>query len=346
MVVAFSSMFVAAMLVPQTQASANEPGECQNVKIPVALSEGGVRDQTIAATLCTPTKWAPGGKQVDVLVPGSTYNRDYWDWPGDSHQASTQDSARYSYVDRTLAAGRATLNYDRLGTGESSHPASLRVTVPAHGYSLHQLVTWVRERGYPTVNGIGHSLGSITVTNEASRWHDLNRVVVTGILHLPAIGLNGVGFSTSLYPAILDPKFAKAGLDAGYLTTMPGRRGPNFYDPSTADKAVIAYDEANKDVSSAAELQAILELETPAVLNATTKITAPILVVMGETDNIFCNVAVNCAKPESIRGNEIRFYRNAASLSVATVPNTAHNLTLHPSAGQSFGDINTWISTH
>ncbi|GAA5159696.1 alpha/beta fold hydrolase [Pseudonocardia eucalypti] len=309
------------------------PRHCAEERIPVSVREGGGVAGTVAATWCTPNNWSAGPHRTDVLVAGATYNRDYWDWP--QHD--------YSYVHRTLRSGRATLNFDRLGTGRSSAPAGPPTDVVADAWVLHQVIGWVRHQRPTEVNVIGHSLGSIVVTKEAARWRDADRVVITGILHLPGVGTNSAGFATSLYPAGLDPRFA--GVDrTGYLTTLPGRRGPTFYDPRSADPEVIQRDEEHKDLATVGELaQSVVELETPALLNTTRRITAPVLLVMGATDNIFCNLAVDCRSAESVRTNEAPYYAGAARLDAVTVPDTAHNLTLHPSADRSFRAIDDWL---
>ena len=182
-----------------------------------------------------------------MLTPGATYNGAYWDWP--------VDPALYSYVDKTLAACRATFDYDRIGTGTSSHPLSIGITIGAEAYVLHQIVTWLREDiGYGQVNLVGHSLGSVISIEEACQYRDVSRLVVTGLLHLPDVG---IGFASTLesllYPAIDDPEFAGQDLDLGYLTTIPGDRAADFYS-SSADPAVIAYDQAHEDVVPATDL--------------------------------------------------------------------------------------------
>jgi hypothetical protein len=119
-----------------------------------------------------------------------------------------------------------------------------------------------------------------------------------------------------------------------------------FYDPHTAAPDVIADDEAGKDLSTvgeAAESSALLL--TPAALASTRSITASVLIVMGAEDNIFCNLLVSCHTAESVRSNEAPYYSGAASADALVVPDTAHNLALHPSAQWSFQKINGWIET-
>ena len=56
-----------------------------------------------------------GSDTVQVLLPGLTYDRRYWNAPG-----------KYDYAAHMLAAGYAVLLLDRLGTGGSSRPPAAR----------------------------------------------------------------------------------------------------------------------------------------------------------------------------------------------------------------------------
>src|SRR5690349_21641507 len=101
---------------------------CSSATIQVRLAPDLPKNQTVSGTLCTPSIYSHG-TQVDVLVHGASYNRIYWDFPTNYPQ--------YSYVQKTLAAGRATFAYDRLGTGASSRPLSTSVTTPSDSFVLH-----------------------------------------------------------------------------------------------------------------------------------------------------------------------------------------------------------------
>src|SRR5712692_5380428 len=172
----------------QAAAASTVYGRCQSVVLPVALAPGQPASQAVLATYCQPLAWAIGPHEVDVMTPGATYNSAYWDWP--------QDPSLYSYADKTLQAGRATFDYDRVGTGKSSHPPSDQMTVNDEAYVLHQIVSWLRRSGdYGQVNLIGHSLGSVISIQEAGIYRDVSRVVVTGLLHAPNVGL---GFAATL----------------------------------------------------------------------------------------------------------------------------------------------------
>ncbi len=315
---------------------------CQSITLAVALTPGGPDSQAVLGTYCVPATWAAGPHEADVLTPGATYNGSYWDWP--------TDPALYSYLDKTLRAGRATLDYDRIGTGASSHPLSTEISIDTDAYVLHQIVAWLRtSRSYRRINLIGHSLGSVISIQEAGHYQDVSRVVLTGLLHEPSIG---AGFATTLlsllYPAELDPQFSDRGLDPGYLTTMPFTRAAAFYS-STADPAVIAYDEAHKDVVSATDLSSLASTwGLPPGPNMSDSITAPVLVVIGARDAIFCTAppALDCRAPAELAKSESPYYDSAASLTIYSIPDTGHDIALHPSADLSFAMINDWISGH
>lgn len=283
--------------------------------------------------LCLPD--APNVSKVDILLHGAAYNREYWDWP--------VSPALYSYTQRTLQAGRATLAYDRLGVGQSSRPASAAVTVESDAYVLHQIIQHVRSSpGLTDVTTVGHSLGSVVAQYEAGQYKDVDRLVVTGLVHAQGVGVTGA--LTSFYPAALDPQFAGL-LDPGYLTTTPGSRSL-FYN-AAADPQVIAYDEAHKDVLSSMQLaQSFPFTLTPPILNVTSQITAPVLAVIGDEDALSCGLLLDCKNPAAVMANEAPYYPHAASLTTQIVANTGHDIALHPSAGQSFATINQWISTH
>jgi len=318
------------------------PGNCQSVSLPVALAAGQAAGQTVSATYCTPSQWAAGPHEVDVMTPGATYNRAYWNWP--------VDPATYSYLDKTLAAGRAAFDYDRVGTGSSSHPPSTDLTIFSEAYILHQIVGWLRsDAGYGQVNLIGHSLGSVISVQEAGEYHDVSRVVVTGLLHVPDVG---VGFATTLssllYPAPFDPQFAAAGLDLGYLTTIPGDRAADFYSVAS-NPLVVSYDEAHKDVVPATDLATLADTWALASgLNVSDQVTAPVLVVIGAQDAIFCAdpPVLDCGQPGAVLATEQPYYESAPSLSVDVIAGSGHDIALEPSADQSFALINSWLTTH
>lgn len=315
------------------QAAAARDGACVSLRIPVATAPGLAPAEQISGTLCRPAGRVPAA--IDILVHGAGYDQVYWNWP--------VDPGRYSYVDKTLAAGRATFAYDRLGAGGSSHPLSTLITTQADAYVLHQLIGSFRAAGFARVDVIGHSFGSIIAVDEAAAYHDVTRLVVTGLLY-PEAPPPYVPASI-FYPAELDPQFAGLGLDPGYLTTIPGTRAAAFYSAS-ADPAVIAYDEAHKDTVSGTELAAGLAAsQNPPTANAAAGVLAPVLVVDGDEDALFCGFTVDCTDQAAVLANEKSYYSAAPSVSVVLIPGTGHALALHPSAPRSFAVINQWLGS-
>jgi pimeloyl-ACP methyl ester carboxylesterase len=307
---------------------------CKEIRLPVALEAGRAKDAVLAGTLCEPVQWAPGPHTVDILVHGGMYNRQYWDWP--------VRPETYSYARRTVQAGRAAFFYDRLGAGSSTRQAGTQASFANDVFTLHQVVGWLRG-GYPVVNSIGHSLGSVVVLKEAGEFNDTDRVVITGLTH--GHGLGFLLLPTTIYTALLDPQFADIGLAGVYVTTLPGRRAGLFYSAS-AEPDVIAWDEGHKDVMTASQAsQAIYQLTLPPLLNWSNRITAPVLLVNGQQDAPFCNVDVSCLSDAVLTMAEMPYFTAARSFAARTVPDTGHNLPLHPSAGTSFGIINTWLTT-
>ena len=78
--------------------------ERRQLHIPVAIAQGGDKNQTVNAVLQS----SDDVTEIDILVPGATYNHAYWDWP--------LDPERYSMMEMARKAGRATLACDRLRT--------------------------------------------------------------------------------------------------------------------------------------------------------------------------------------------------------------------------------------
>ncbi len=113
-------------------------GFCENIDLPWPCGRTQGLTQKVSGTYCEPRSWAGGPHEVDVLTPGATYNRLYWDWP--------VDPELYSYVDKTLAAGPGDVRL-RPDRDRSEQPsASVEITIDTDAYVLHQIVTWLRSR--------------------------------------------------------------------------------------------------------------------------------------------------------------------------------------------------------
>jgi pimeloyl-ACP methyl ester carboxylesterase len=316
-------------LAPSAGADGLPALTCSVHTVPVAITDPGPADQIMWGQLCYRGSREPA--TVQLLVHGASYNHLYWNFP--------YGNGYYSYVDAATAAGYATFDIDRIGDGNSSHPPSSELDLTAGAVALHDVVTALRTgavdgRSFQHVIMVGHSIGSVEAWIEAARYHDVDAVIITGALH--ALSPNvPVLAGNDLYPAADDPKFADSGLDPGYLTTRPGTREALFYDPATANPAVVALDEADKDTSTIGELDGLLSLESePPGDQPSTQINVPVLVVVGTNDNIFCAgvTSYNCDSAASVQSYESQYYSPAAHLKVAVIPDTGHDLALSTTA--------------
>jgi len=334
-------LFSAALLcAPVVSAHADGSNPlCKSVQLPVALAAGQPANQVVSGTLCKPLIWS-GAHEVDILAHGGTYNRTYWDYP--------YHNLLYSYVHDTLVAGRATFAYDAIGDGTSSHPVSTVITGDASAYVLHQVVQWARQQQhFHKVITVGHSFGGFTTVAEAGTYHDVDGVVATGVAHSLNPNTLQLAIADS-YPANLDPLFQGKNLDSGYLTTVPNTRA-DVYFGTTAEPGLIAYDEAHKDLLSLSMLIDVLSLiQNPPAQNISTHITVPVLEIIGQQDAFFCGAgaAIDCNSTAAYQTFEAPYYPSAPSFTAKIVPNTGHDLTLHPSALASFYTINQWIQSH
>jgi pimeloyl-ACP methyl ester carboxylesterase len=304
---------------PATPVAAQEPTVlCQDLNLPVTLAGAAER---IYGRLCTPA----AAKTVQVLVPGASYNSAYWDFP------YTPETRSFRLAMNT--AGYATLTLDRLGTGRSSHPASALLTSFTQATVVHQVIQALRTgQGAPQFEKVilgGHSVGSAIAIIEAGTYHDVDGVLVTGLTH----GINALGalpILTSLIPASLDPKFAGKGYGAGYLTTIAGARFGDFHKPGVRLPGIAETDEATKDVFAPGEVVDTALLG--AILPYSKKITAPVMLVMGN-DPAFCGLlAADCRTAQSLYRAEAPDYSPEARLHTFIVASYGHSLNFAPDA--------------
>lgn len=352
---------VAAVLASMpTAASAAQ--QCRAVEVPVALDSGAAA--RLSGDVCAPAHAMPTLRRtVQVLVSGTAYDKSYWDFP---YQPAT-----YSYVRAATAAGFTTFNLDRLGMGASSHPAGAQITIPSNASSIHQVIARLRAGAvdgvrYDRVVLVGHSLGSLIAWYEAAMYHDVDAVISSGILHT----FDGPGvarFGATLYPAAFDPRFAATVSDPGYLTTLPGSRAASFYYLPNADRQVIDTDERLKSTATMFEARDVFAQEAPGTLGGvrdalcpavscesaaefwygvTTRITVPVLTVIGQYDGLLCGAGKpnRCADFDRIRADERGYFRGVAQrcLTVTRLPDTGHDLNLHRSAPSWFALANSW----
>jgi pimeloyl-ACP methyl ester carboxylesterase len=307
--------------------------------IPVSLAPEQPARYTVSGQLCATRDELTGGTTVQLLIHGATYNRDYWDF-------GKIDGIEYSYARDMAAAGFPTFALDEIGASTSSHPPSDQITVQSAAFIAHQIVQELRGG---TISGVpfgkviivGHSLGSTAVWEEAITYGDVDGVIVTGAAHsVTTQFLN----ANALYPAVDDPKFANSGLDSGYLTTKPGVRSTLFYSAPDYDPALIARDEARKDVVPAAYLSTGITLVTS---NATQAIQVPVLTVLGGNDFTTCGPNpqggnFDCSSGTAVATQEAPFYSPGARIRGCIIQGAGHDVNLSVNHDLAVADSIAW----
>ncbi|MBF4997275.1 alpha/beta hydrolase [Nocardia sp. BSTN01] len=310
---AFVVAVAAVVMAPPSAATGAASCSAKDVPTPIA----GAADAFVHITVCVP---AVARGPLQILLPGATYDSTYWDFP--------VDPERYSYRRAANAAGFATLTLDALGTGASAEPPSLEISGDAQALAVHDVVSYVRSGIGSYRPGrivlVGHSEGSMVAVLEASRFGDVDGLVLTGFSHEVNPVQSALG-SASFIPATADPQLGVRYRDPGYLTTRPGSRQAAFYAPASPEPAVVDADEATKSVMPAAmTAQALLTIVTP----LTRDLRVPVLGVIGRRDSVFCGNSGDCVDDDIFRAREAGFYGPAADYRTYVLPDAGHILNL------------------
>jgi pimeloyl-ACP methyl ester carboxylesterase len=309
------------------------PLRCRQVSFAVALDAQSAADNTVVGWLCS--RGSIEHRTIQLLVHGGTYDHSYWDFPFQPE--------RYSYVRAMTDAGYATLAIDCLGAGLSSRPDGLALTAHSSAFAVHQVIEQLRAGfhvpGFGRLEAkriilVGHSLGSFISTIEASTYNDVDALILSAYSHSTGPGV--LGLEASLYPAAFDPKFAANPPPENYITTLPGTRAGDFYYAPTADPAVIAVDEQLKQTATLGEL---FDLLNPATFAASSSVTVPTLVAVGDFDSIDCQPP-SCSASNSLAA-EASFF-GTPRVQVVDFPNAGHDLNLQENARDWFLAARVW----
>lgn len=331
----------------QSHADAAAPGDVtcrQNITVSVALTDTEPKDYTIVGELCATQDELIAGQTIQLLLNGDTYSHIYWGFPP---VASAPTPTYYSYAKNLAANGYPSFVIDRLGSGASSRPLSTDVTLQADASTVHQVIQGLHNgsiTGTPfgKVTLVGSALGSVTAWEEAITYHDIDGLIITGLLHHVSPTL-AAAVATDLYPANLDPKFADSGLDSGYQTTRPGTRAALFYGQGDADQNVINEDEATKDIVALGELNEALPV-IPSPLSQ--QINVPVEIIVGSQDGFFCDATGPCASSTSVLNEESPYYSSQACLQADLVPSAGHAVALASNNSVENNDTITWLNSH
>ncbi|HEV2779500.1 MAG TPA: alpha/beta hydrolase [Actinophytocola sp.] len=303
---------------------------CSTVNIPVSSVGTGPPDLNIVGQLCRPDWQTP--RVVQLLVHGATYKRGMWDWQ--------QNPDVYSYVSPAVEAGYATLAVDRIGHGASSHPPADQVTISAGTTALHGVVTALRAGtvggiAFQKVVWVGHSMGAIHGWDYGGRYNDINAYIFAADVHyLKQSWLDLI--KNSVQPAS----------PPGYFTTIPGKKDDLFYRTSMADPAVIAQDEATTGTLTEAEVNESVGLTLmPPAQSPTQRIRVPVLITLGEFDNLACGPpdGLTCTKA-NVLALERPYFTGSPKVDAVTVSGGGHSY-LHTNAPAMYWAMINWART-
>ncbi|EIN11666.1 alpha/beta-hydrolase [Punctularia strigosozonata HHB-11173 SS5] len=296
----------------------------------------------ISVRFCEPTA-AVKKSTVQVLTHGIGFDKIYWDFP--------LHPELYSYVDvATDIFGYSTLSYDRISTGNSTHPDPYNVVqIGVELEILNTLTTMVRagklfNTGHiASVVHIGHSYGSV-LSYELAAQHPSNTdgLVLTGFSQPPPT------FPSKTARSNHATLWGKNGLnlDPGYLTWNDVYANIiDFFYPPTSTRDVQEFAEANKQPFPVGELLTIVAAPLPA-----TGFTGPAMIVTGNQDAIFCggncgNV-VGLGNVSSIPELAGQNLPHASAFEVLIQPDTGHALNLHHNATAAYHAINEFLQRH
>ncbi|MFB9415878.1 alpha/beta fold hydrolase [Dactylosporangium matsuzakiense] len=343
-----SSVFLAMVAPPSTAfAEGTDPSwaSCSAQTVTVTVSATDPTPYTVRGRLCTAADSLRGAKTVELFVSGLTYDHNYFNSP-------TQPNT-YSYVYAATSRGYSTFNIDRLGVGLSDHPPSSKLTLQSHAYVIAQIVQKLRTGviggiSFVNVVGVGHSFGAAilqylagTTTNAATRPDFL--VLQDFLMTTYAPGLAVLG--SALYTAASDPAFASAGLDSGYITTMPNTRGTAFYRTAGAEAAMITMDESIKQTGTLTERSSLGAARNPAV---TLAITVPVLITVGQYDTFYCDEpsGLTCATSAAVKTREGVNFGPRACLSTYVVLDGGHATGFHIKARDSYNFAHSWVDKY
>ncbi|MDT7784678.1 MAG: hypothetical protein QOF58_3097 [Pseudonocardiales bacterium] len=320
-----AAALLATLLTPAPANATTSPCQDVSYQVRIGLTPLVTSLETMTGRLCVPA----GATTIQVLIPGGTYDRTYWD--------VGFDPQTHSFTRAQNAAGTATLALDRLGTGKSSKPLSALVTASTQASAVHQVIQTLKPR-FSKVIVAGHSIGSAMAMIEAGTWHDVDGVLVTGFTHK----MNYI----TVVPVLAN--MVPAGLDLGYLTTMPNTRYNSFHKPGPLVPGAISFDESTKDVFAATEAVDTILLNT-VIIPISRNINVPVMIVLGN-DFHFCGSGVplmgsDCSSPAALKADEGQFFPAVPRLNTFILNGYGHSINYAPNAPDYLSAVATWTKS-
>lgn len=188
---------------------------------------------------------------------------------------------------------------------------------------------------------VGHSYGSVLGNAQATNHpSDISAFILTGfgVSIIPvALGLpQTVPFPASLY----SPRFA--GYPPGFLVTSSdfGRRTYLWGKAGSYDEEIFELDYNDEDVVGLGEL-----LSIDAGLKEAPASTAPVYIITGDSDDVFCLNAKCGDGPSSPQAQACALFPKAATCEYFIPVGTGHQISLHFSAQTSFQKYHAFLAS-
>jgi pimeloyl-ACP methyl ester carboxylesterase len=325
-------------ITPSGQPSITGRTRCADYTVPVTLNPTKLEiyPHHVVVELCSATGWK--NHTVQLLVPGAGYDARYWRWP-DPH---------YSYVAAATAdpSGYVTAAINLLGTGPSEHPAGAELTINVQAWVVRQVVQDLDGGlfGFPSgpIVLVGHSVGGYIAWTEAAHWGGVDGLVLLDAAHSRQ-PTQVAAIKAAQHPAG-DPRFdGKGWASHGYVALEVGARCRLYHGPHP-DKAACAEDE-RLNATTAIPTGELASLAAALASHATTTITVPVLVGMGDQDALFC--PHRCSAGSSpVRQECPTWYPSAyqqGKCGLMFEADAGHDTNLGPGARDLYARIGGWV---
>ncbi|GAA1517120.1 alpha/beta fold hydrolase [Nocardioides humi] len=272
--------------------------------------------------------FAPRAEPTGVLlvaVHGGTYDHRYWNAP-------SVGGVRYSFAEDMTARGHGVVAVDQLGVAASRVADPDAVTIAAAAEAISALVARARSEladqlRLRRVALLGHSIGSIVSVWTQATHHPADLLVTTGIGHVPL-----EDDESPFGPGVLEEA-----LQHPWVDLPPAARKRAFYDPRTADPAVVELD--NASLRSVFPRQLLLDAvgaTTGPELSRVDRVEGPVCVVLADRDPI---------APAALADRETAPWAATGDVEVHKVSETGHCYNLHPTNVVSWDIVHDYVSS-
>ena len=266
------------------------------------------------------------------------------------------DPTKYSWVDYASKQGYATLSYDRICNGKSTHLEGLiECQTPLNAEVLKQLILQAKAgvlggRKFTTVIPVGHSEGSIIQQSMVQASPNVVDIIIqTGFSNKVINFVPGAVAIDAFTPAILvkpslgiiDPAYLMINSASGFQTSF-------YYGQFLT--AVSGFDYAGRGTFTVGELATGLLTEAPAQDYA-----GAVYVLNGAEDAVFCTQdplgplsgpSGHCdLASDPYTAGTVAYYPNAKSFDYYNVAETGHCINTHENAQDAYAAVHSYLSS-